>query len=271
LFLARNHPDFLSISRPAGKSEIPVDLFTGSRDDKSKPGLLAELNLRPQRSQKRIAIIDDADLMNDEGANALLKTLEEPPPYAVLILITSQLERVISTIRSRSQIICFGDLSPAEVTEILSRESIETITNFKLDDRLSTGLSVAQVLELQEEKHQQVAVLLEQKLFSRDLDVVNLYRGLLELIQLIGGDAAAQRDLLRDIIHQTVEQCRERLYIEIDAQAPGIIAQETLLSWIERLMSAEMDLDFAMAVPLCLESLCYDLANLKRRCMMHNA
>ena len=56
---------------------------------------------------RRIAIIDDADLLNDAGANCLLKTLEEPPPHSVLILIGTSPARQLPTIRSRCQLIRF--------------------------------------------------------------------------------------------------------------------------------------------------------------------
>ncbi len=67
-------------------------------------GLLRDIWVRPVLGSRRVAIIDDADSLNDEGANSLLKTLEEPPPSAVVILIGTSLERQLPTIRSRSQV-----------------------------------------------------------------------------------------------------------------------------------------------------------------------
>ncbi|MEZ6064931.1 MAG: ATP-binding protein [Planctomycetaceae bacterium] len=74
------HSDLMSIGLPPGKRELPISLLLGEPDRRGREGLLHDLSLRPMSADRRIAIIDDADRMNDESANALLKTLEEPPP-----------------------------------------------------------------------------------------------------------------------------------------------------------------------------------------------
>jgi DNA polymerase-3 subunit delta' len=63
----------------------------------------------------RVFIVDEAELLNDAGQNTLLKTLEEPPPGVVMILVTSSPDRLLATIRSRSQKVGFGPLSPQEL------------------------------------------------------------------------------------------------------------------------------------------------------------
>ena len=100
-----------SVARPPGKSFIPVDLFIGDREHRSQEGLCHRLSLRPASEKRRIAIIEDADFLNEEGANCLLKTLEEPPPGSVLILIGTSQQRQLPTIRSRCQVIRFRRLS----------------------------------------------------------------------------------------------------------------------------------------------------------------
>lgn len=65
------------------------------------------LSLSPLKSPYQVAIINQADKMTKEAANALLKTLEEPSPKAILILITSSLNSILPTIQSRCQIIKF--------------------------------------------------------------------------------------------------------------------------------------------------------------------
>ena len=63
----------------------------------------------------KVFIVDEAELINDTGQNALLKTLEEPPAGTVLILVTSSEERLLPTIRSRCQRVGFGPLSDADM------------------------------------------------------------------------------------------------------------------------------------------------------------
>ena len=64
-------------------------------------GLCHDIALRPFMGGYKVALIDDADYLNAEGANCLLKTLEEPPPRSVLILIGTSPAKQLPTIRSR--------------------------------------------------------------------------------------------------------------------------------------------------------------------------
>lgn len=77
--------------------------------------LEVEAHFRPYEAKARVFILDDADKMNDAASNALLKTLEEPAATSHIILITSRVDKLLPTIRSRSQMIHFG---PAEFDEI---------------------------------------------------------------------------------------------------------------------------------------------------------
>ncbi len=71
-----------------------------------------------------MAILDDADDLNEEAANAFLKTLEEPPPGAVLILIGTSVEVQLPTIVSRCQVVRFEALSAADVAAILLEQGV---------------------------------------------------------------------------------------------------------------------------------------------------
>ena len=84
-----------------------------------REGLCHDIALKPFMGGRRVAIIDDADFLNEEGANSLLKTLEEPPPRSVLILLATSLERQLPTIRSRAQIVRFTRLDDAIVARLL--------------------------------------------------------------------------------------------------------------------------------------------------------
>lgn len=84
-----------------------------------------ELFLLPTISDRKVYIIDDADTMNEQAQNALLKVLEEPPTYATIILITSNKEKLLGTIKSRVIEIKFDGLSEKELEEILRGLDIE--------------------------------------------------------------------------------------------------------------------------------------------------
>ncbi len=115
---AGTHPDLDLIARPADKSVIPVELLIGDKQHRMREGLCARIAMRPFRGGRKIAIIDDADDLNQEGANCLLKTLEEPPAKSVLILVGTSPQRQLPTIRSRCQIVRFEPL-PTDVCAAL--------------------------------------------------------------------------------------------------------------------------------------------------------
>ncbi|MFC2171167.1 DNA polymerase III subunit delta' [Acidobacteriota bacterium] len=102
------HPDFMLL-KPEG-SFIKIEHLRE---------LSRELTFRPFSGAKRVAIIENADKMRPEAANAMLKTLEEPPEDTVIILVTSHSEALLPTVRSRCKKIPFGRLSRREVEHLL--------------------------------------------------------------------------------------------------------------------------------------------------------
>ena len=121
---ASTHPDLIEIFKPADKAFIPIELLIGERDKRMREGLCHDISLRPYSGQRKVAILDDADYLNVEGANSLLKTLEEPPLDSVLILIGSNLQRQLPTIRSRCQAIIFRPLSIDQLQTLIARNGI---------------------------------------------------------------------------------------------------------------------------------------------------
>ena len=93
-------------------------------DDMGGKEGLAELSLKPMSGRRRVAIIEAAEAMNDESANSMLKTLEEPPPDSVLILIATSADLLLPTIRSRCQVVAFQPLAAADVRQLLLREAV---------------------------------------------------------------------------------------------------------------------------------------------------
>ena len=123
-FDAGNHPDLIQVSKPKDKNQLPIDLFVGDDDHRMQTGMVHDIGLKPFRGQRKIAIVDDADLLNQESANCLLKTLEEPPPGAIIILIGTAEQRQLPTIRSRAQTIRFEPLTSDEVELVLEENRL---------------------------------------------------------------------------------------------------------------------------------------------------
>lgn len=85
------HPDVITVDDPE-KKILPVDLIREARTDAF---------LRPNEGKRKIYVIPRAQDMNENGQNALLKLIEEPPPYGVFLLLTENAGRMLPTIRSR--------------------------------------------------------------------------------------------------------------------------------------------------------------------------
>jgi len=116
------HPDFHYVCKPPEKSLLPLEALVGPKDERMRSGLCFELNKTAYMGGRKIAVIDDADYFNQESANALLKTLEEPPANSIIILIGSSAAKQLPTIRSRCQIFRFMPLPDDAVADVLLRQ-----------------------------------------------------------------------------------------------------------------------------------------------------
>lgn len=117
LVAAESHPDLLVLERTPDKKAIPVD------EARRLPEFFSKA---PAVAPYRVAIIDAADDLNVNSANAVLKTLEEPPPRGVLFLVSHAPGSLLSTIRSRCRRLAFAPWPEEKVVEFaLSRLAID--------------------------------------------------------------------------------------------------------------------------------------------------
>lgn len=115
LVAAGTHPDFTITRTPEDKHEFPIEVMHE---------FLSALALKPSRGNRKIGLIEDADNLNEESANAFLKTLEEPPAGSLLILRARSAETLLSTIRSRTQAINFRPLNDSDLRAVLTTQGI---------------------------------------------------------------------------------------------------------------------------------------------------
>jgi DNA polymerase-3 subunit delta' len=117
LFNANNHPDYHRIYRTLNKyhpdREVQRRKALELSIDVVRHFVLDQIALRPSRQRAKIFVITEADRLNLASQNAMLKTLEEPPPQSYLILLTPAPERLLPTIRSRCHRVDFNTL-PAD-------------------------------------------------------------------------------------------------------------------------------------------------------------
>lgn len=112
-FETNNHPDLQIINE-----ESEIIKIASIRE------FIKSVYEKPILSEKKIFIINDADKMTKEAQNSLLKTLEEPPEYIVIILIASNADMLLTTIKSRCTKIAFEKLTTKEIKEILTEKNI---------------------------------------------------------------------------------------------------------------------------------------------------
>ena len=123
LVASDNHPDLHVIHR--GLRKFHPDPAVRARKglfltvDLVRHFVIEPAGMKPTQGRRRVFLIREAERMNEEAQNALLKTLEEPPGTACLILVTASAGRLLPTIRSRCQSVPFGLLPPEFVAQEL--------------------------------------------------------------------------------------------------------------------------------------------------------
>ena len=130
---SQTHPDFMMVTPE--KSEIRVEEVRAIEE---------ALSFAPYEGKRKVVIVDEAEAMNASAANAFLKTLEEPPPQSIIILIASSPERLPETIRSRCSRVNFLPLSAARCEEVIKnqpgvRGRVEKDSQLSTVSRLSMG------------------------------------------------------------------------------------------------------------------------------------
>ncbi len=254
--LAGTHPDLLTVGCPEGKRELPIELLVGAVDRRGKEGLCHDLSLRPMSAARRIAIIDDAETMNEASANALLKTLEEPPPGAILFLMTPDTDPILPTIRSRCQPVRFSPLPATDICDLLIELDLETDPQkAAIVAEMSEGsLDTAQQL-LNPGLHQ-LRKTVEVCLRRGKVDPLRSVKLITDMLNDLGNDTASQRQNMRWVLQFAINELRQQLRSSNDVYVSDQIATR-----MDRCFESELHLRQAMPVPLCLEALFADLAH----------
>lgn len=207
-----DHPD-VGLVQPAGRVFHVVQMRSIEK----------ETNFRPFEGNVRVFLIDDADKLNDQSANALLKTLEEPPRTSNIILITSRPAMLLPTIRSRCQQVRFAPLTATEIESYLLKNDLASKTEARLRARCAAG-SIGRALsdELQNYKQRREAALSVLKALAVTSDTSRLLRASEGLNEARNkDDYEANLELLETLI-------RDALMISVAASEELIINFDVL-------------------------------------------
>ena len=123
------HPDFYVIDpdptdRSIGLSDITGKIKPHMPVPKNPPGLIPRLSVHASEPGPLVAVVRDAHKMTPEAQSGLLKTLEEPPGAAFIVLVTDSLSSLLATVRSRCQLLQLARLEQTTVEQILSAHGI---------------------------------------------------------------------------------------------------------------------------------------------------
>jgi DNA polymerase-3 subunit delta' len=213
---ARTHPDVFAVRTPEGKHELPIDEMRA---------FCAQMALKPTRGSRKLGIVEDADDFNDASANCFLKTLEEPPPGSLLLLLATNTERQLSTILSRCQVVRFAPLRPDDLRAVLREQGVEDAARIDQLVRLSDG-SVSQAMALNDEEFWKVRQTLIEGLTTPRPGFQALAQTWTHFYEEAGKDTAAQRLRVSLVIRFLVEALRHALRLAIGADVDGLEAGE---------------------------------------------
>jgi len=208
---ADSHPDFEIVRKPDDRSFLPIELLVGDREHRMQKGLCHNIGLKPFRGGRKVAIIDDADFLNQEGANCLLKTLEEPPPKSVIVLISSSEQRQLPTIRSRCQVVRFRAL-PTDIVETLLLRSGQA-TDASEARRITSlaGGSLTRASEVSDPRLQEFRAALLDQLARPEWNSLKMADEIGAFVNEAGKDAPPRRERLRTIVGFALDFYRQLL------------------------------------------------------------
>jgi len=255
---AGTHPDLFMVARPPDKQEFPIDVI--------KEQLLPNLALKPARGMRKVAILDDADDLNEEAANCFLKTLEEPPPGSLLILVGgTNVEGQLPTIVSRCQVIQFNPMAPADVRRVLA---LHEVTDPVRQERLVqlAGGSPGRALALDDDEIWAFRSHLLEMLARPHPDLAVEAKAWMEFIANAGKDSAPQRRranfVFRILLATLQSAMRIACGMELEQGADAVslrkisarVGEANLLKMIERTLQADLQNDRRVQLVLVVEA-----------------
>jgi DNA polymerase-3 subunit delta' len=208
-FDGESHPDFMCIEPEENSIKIAQIRI-----------LQKKIQEKPIIADKKVYIIDNADTMTVEAQNCLLKTLEEPPEFAIIILIGSQESAFLTTIKSRCMIVKFGPIQEDKIIQFMKNNyAIEGISQNQLE-MFQGSIGKAILLKDKQEQYGKIEDMIE-NLNQKDLiEIVTLAEPLykakeeifeiLEYMNIVLLKLAKQNYLYTNCI-EIVENTKKRL------------------------------------------------------------
>jgi DNA polymerase III subunit delta' len=229
--LRGSHPD-LYVLEPLG-DQIRIDDIRLLHHD---------LHMRPYEAGRRVYIVLAAQLLNEEAADALLKDLEEPPPYAVLLLLADDLGPLPDTIRSRCQHVPFTRLSEGAI-----REEIADLAEGLSDDEVTALVRVAsgrldraeRLLDPKAVRRRAVLLEVARRVYTDpELDPADAAEAILEGVRECGAEAKAEAEAQLESMDLPAREGEQRVRRALRGaeQEELFLSLEELAAWYRDLV-----------------------------------
>jgi len=271
---ASTHPDLIEIARRPDKTGLVMEQLVGEGERRMREGLCYELRMKPYSGRRKIAIIDDADTIAEEGANSLLKTLEEPPPGSLIFLISTSVQRQLPTIRSRCQMARFQPLGVEELSQLILRQGYAPNREAALVLAAESGGSMSNVATWANQDLKAFRGELFQHLIQRPLDFTKLAKAVQANMDSVGTELQLKRERLKVLFDFALQFYRSAMGMQLNAQAAGAtgavemeqyghlssLPSESFVSAIQRCIEAREHLDRMVSPAALIEFWAADLA-----------
>ena len=256
---AGTHQDFFLVRKPEEAHEFPIALMRE---------FFERFSFKAARGRGKVLVLDDADDLNPESANCFLKTLEEPPPRSVLILIGTSADRQLPTIVSRCQVVNFSRLNSTEVAHLLRASGVQDEALLARLLRAGEG-SPGVARDLSDPALWDFRLKLIKALTSLPMDSAALSKAWMEFVEEAGKESAAQRHRASVCVGLLLGFLQDALRFSAGITAPdadageqkalSILTQrldpERLLALMDRCLDGEFQLDRRVQLVLVLEAL----------------
>jgi len=230
----RSHPD-LYVLEPLG-DQIRIDAVREMRRD---------LHMRPVEAQRRVYLVFGAHSMNDDATDALLKDLEEPPEYAVIVLVADEVGSLAETIRSRCQAVPFRRLSERAV-----REHVRSRAPELAEDEVTSIARVAggrldraeRLLDAAASRRREALLETARSVYGPDFDPAAAARSVLEAARERAAEAKERAEAAIEELDLPAREAEQRV-----RRAARGAEREELLASLEELATWYRDLVAAAA------------------------
>lgn len=241
---AGTHPDAFTARKPEDKHELPVEVVQA---------FCGRLALKATRGPWKVGVIEDADDFNESSANCFLKTLEEPPPGSLLILLATTPDRQLPTILSRCQVVRFRSLPSEAVRAVLADHEVTDPSRADRLVRLAEG-SPGRALALNDDALWTFRQSLATTLTATKPDPVGLASEWAKVVEEAGKESSAQRERASLVIRLVIDLLRTALRLSLgsspgdlgpaDAGPLRRLADRTTVDGIAELLDACTEADY---------------------------